>query len=343
MAETFKKLFSEAQRGKRQSDKLIDELEKQVNQLNKATTVATRKLYNRIFAQLDLSPSSGSILNNTFNFSKVHDIQAGLEGIHRNYRESYGKIVGSFRMDFFESIAEKEKRIAHTLKENGVEEIRSSLSDEGLNTLQILQERNFRAINTMLLTWKEKVYDWFIDGIARNLDIAGFQKLFYMPDGEIRVGSSLKDASDEAIKSAVGQRVAFSRQVADERGYDVVFNTNPMDIKTKPICADATCAGVIGVDEMTSDYGWPPRYICRCDVTFLRSQWTEFNQAINDSVRQQRLNLLDELYEAPKTKSSWIWNGMKVFAPDGGGRMYKEIEDKIKFVEALEVPDYEAP
>jgi hypothetical protein len=118
-----------------------------------------------------------------------------------------------------------------------------------------------------------------------------------------------------------------------------------MDQRTKPVCIEATLAGVIPEREMAAGYGFPPRFICRCEIAYTRGEWGEFNNAINGEIRSARSRLIEELNNAPKQLSQWFVGTNLVIPSDpvraAGNKMYADIEEKLDTAESTEVPDFD--
>ena len=150
-----------------------------------------------------------------------------------------------------------------------------------------------------------------------------------------------------ATMTSIGeQRTSYIRKKAEESGYKFCWNANPMDPQTKPECIDASVAGVISEEAMGNDYGFPPRYICRCEIVYTRPEWVRVNQGINSALEDRRNVLVQSLIDAPRQMTSWKVKGKVVRAVDitrlQGNLMYKETADKLKLlVDRGMVPDFE--
>jgi hypothetical protein len=99
---------------------------------------------------------------------------------------------------------------------------------------------------------------------------------------------------------------------------------------------------------MGTEYGFPPRYVCRCELVYTRRDWVGVNQGVNQAIRDRRKALIADLEAAPRQKSYWYWTNpqgerIRVWAEGkkaSGDVMYKETADKLKLVKSKTVPDY---
>jgi hypothetical protein len=342
--EIGRKLYKEAIISWKQSNRTLNRLEKELALLNRQTSRAARALYKRVFKQLDIT-SAGFIENNVDNLAKVNLITGGLDPILNTYRAKYGTLIRDFREEVLLGVRDKEERAEKQLKRIGVADDRVSLTEENFNILATLNEQGFRKVNDMLSKWKNTVFDIFIDGVSRSTTLMTFEGLFYNKNGSIKIGSSLEqESSKNAMASVTAQRTAFTRQKAKENGYTYCWNDNPLDRRTKPICLEASFAGVISEKSMGHKYGFPPRFICRCDLVYTSPEWVEINEGINDAIRERKTELAEELLNAPKQVPYWYWKGKKVYPDDilrlQGNKMYKEDLDKLDLLIGSEVPSF---
>jgi hypothetical protein len=343
-------LFKESVKGKKHGDVVLDSLQKALARLNKEATKETTRLYESVFKKMNINNSTGLIVNSVENLALVSEMTGGLEPITDNYRAAYGQLIRDYREESLATLAEKESRIEHHLGKIDMREDRKGLTPEAFGQIAVLNEKNYRKVNALLLKWKDTVYDLFLSGVNRGLDLIAFRNSFYNKTGTIKIGSSLEEETVAASMQAVTeQRTAFVRQKAKENNYTYCWNANPMDPQTKPICLEASLAGVIPEGTMGTDYGFPPRHICRCEVVFTRREWVNINQGVNQAIRERRKVLIDALENAPKQKSYWFWtdpyeNRKKVWSDDplkaSGDKMYKETADKLVLVNSKTVPDY---
>ena len=342
-------LFKEAVKGKKTGDLVLNSLEKSLSALNKVISKRAVELYESVFKKLDIDRASGLIKGTVMNMSLVRELTSGLEPITDAYRMAYGQIIRDHREGTFETLAEKEDRISYQLGKIGMVEDRNIMTPEAFSQITLLHEKNLRKINSLMLKWKDTVYDLFISGVNRGMDLMAFRNSFFNDTGTIKIGSSLEQETTAAGMIAVTeQRTAFVRQKAQENGYTYCWNANPMDQLTKPECMKASLAGVIPEDEMGRDYGFPPRYVCRCELVYTRRDWIGVNQGVNQAIRDRRKALIADLEAAPRQKSYWYWTNptgerVRVWAPGArasGDLMYKETADKLKLVKSKTVPDY---
>jgi hypothetical protein len=343
-------LYKESTRGKRAGDKVLNALQRSLNRMNKEATRRASRLYRSVFKKVKVDNSSGLIINNVENLALVREITSGLEPITNAYRVAYGDLIRTFREETFGVLAEKEQRLEFQLNKIGMMEDRKTLTIEAFEQMNVLAEKNFRKVNGMMLKWKDTVYDLFVSGVNRGMTLIDFRDSFYNKTGTIKIGSSLEEESTSAAMIAVTeQRTAFVRQKAKENNYTFCWNANPMDRLTKPVCMEASLAGVISEADMSKTYGFPPRYVCRCELVYTRPEWVGVNQGVNQAIRERRKALISDLESAPRMKSYWFWENptgerIKVWASDpkqaAGDKMYKEIADKLKLAKSKTVPDF---
>lgn len=347
------KLYKESIRGKRSGDKILDALKKSLVRVNKHHSKMATNLYNSVFKKLEIDNNTGLIVNSVENLALVREITSGLEPVTNSYRMRYGELLREFREDAFVALAEKEERVGLGLKKIGMVEDRTLLTPEAFEQMAILNEKGFRQVNALMLKWKDTVYDLFISGVNKGMTLIGFRNSFYNDSGTVKIGSSLEQESTAAAIIAITeQRTAFVRQKAKENGYTYCWNANPMDPLTKPECISASLAGVISEAEMGSEYGFPPRYVCRCEIVYTKPEWVGVNQGVNQAIRERRKALITSLENAPRQKSYWYWTDptgkrKRVWADDpdraSGDKMYKETAEKLALVRSKTVPDYRTP
>jgi hypothetical protein len=339
----------ESLKGKKSGDVILTSLQKALARLNKEASKRATQLYESIFKKLDIDKGSGLIKNTVVNLSLVNEMTAGLEPITNAYRTAYGQLIRDYREDTFAALAEKEDRIKFHLDKIGMKEDRNILTPEAFSQIAILNEKNLRKVNALLLKWKDTVYDLFISGVNRGMDLISFRNSFYNETGTIKIGSSLEqETTATAMQAVTEQRTAFVRQKAKENQYDYCWNANPLDPLTKPICLEASLAGVIPEAAMGTEYGFPPRYVCRCELVYTRRDWVGVNQGVNQAIRDRRKVLIADLEAAPRQKSYWYWTNpqgerIRVWAEGkkaSGDVMYKETADKLKLAKSKTVPDY---
>jgi hypothetical protein len=336
-----KGIYKDSIKWKRNGDKVLDKIERELGILNRTTTNAARRLYNSVIKRL-VTDQEGMIVNSVSNLSQAQFLTTGLDPITSRYREVYGEMFRKHREELFDNMVEREARIAKRLEIIGEKENRAELTEESWGIISVINEQNLRKVNNMLLKWKETVYDIFVAGVVKSLDPVQLLESFFTTTGSLKIGSSLEEESvAAAMYSATEQRNSFNRQRAKELNYDYCWNANPMDQRTKSECISATIAGVIPEKEMGTIYGFPPRHICRCELIYTRGEWTGVNEAINSEIRGQRTSLLEELYSAPTQVASWIWKGKRIMAPAArAGQPYAEVQEKIDLLESMEVPEY---
>lgn len=335
-------------RNEKHSSIFFTSLQKQLSKLNAKTTKEATKLYDKILSLLDLKDKL--VENSVDNLSKVSKLMLGIDKIQRVYRKEYGKTIKIARQENQELIKDREDKITKLLsKVDIVERSRTLMSKENKTLLNMINQQGYKRINQTLEKWKNFAYDMFYIGVTRGMVIEDFKSLFYTDVGTLKIGSALaQEVEMDTMISITGQRAAFLQQRAKELGYKYCWNSNPMDMRTKPECIGACLSGVITEVEMGSVHGFPPRFLCRCELVYTKGEWAGVNKGVNGAIAIRRLQLLDELKAAPNQMSAWMRLGKEVHVDAGkyplraaGMKPYKEIEDKIKLIEDMKVPDFE--
>jgi hypothetical protein len=203
----------------------------------------------------------------------------------------------------------------------------------------------YRNIENIMIKWRNYVYDLFFAAITQNWRASRLIDSWTTPEGYLKIGSSLEGMTEvEASMAAVAERTTYLQENAKRNGYTYCWNVNPMDQRTKPACIEASLAGVIPEETMGTDYGFPPRYVCRCEIAYTRGEWTELNGSINKEISKVRVRLIEELNDAPKQKPFWYVGDTKVVPKDperaSGEKMYKDIEEKLAVAEGMTVPEF---
>jgi len=333
---------------KKKTDHLFTDIENELDQLNRMATREATKVYDEVLSSLQTVEGTSIPLGNVGNLSLISLLMQGIDSIQSKYKSSYGRFLQDLRYKAFDLVYGKELQIEQVLKSDGIEDDRSNVNDESFQLMEMEFQKTLVKVNSILEKWKGYVYDIFYTGIAKGIPISQFRSLFFTETGNLKIGSSLSEETIGATMAFVGeQRTAWLRQKADEQGYKYCWNANPMDALTKEECIRATMAGVIPESEMSTVYGFPPRYICRCELVYTRPEWVRINQDVNKTLEKNRVALIDKLLDAPRQKSSWKRAGQTIYAKDlarlKGLRMYTDIEKRLGIVQSGKVPDYIIP
>ena len=349
MATDIKKIQGEIERSAHESGKFFDNVLDELAALNKATEEAATRLYDGVLRTLELHPATGIPENSVKNLSFVGKLMNGLERIQSQYRGAYGRLARSFREEGVGLTADKERRFSRLFRGLGVEDGRDRrvFDKESFELLDLIHKGGLMRVNQMLERWKTVAYNTFHSSIVKGLPLIEFRRAFYNGDGSIRVGSSLNQESTQAtMNSITQQRTTFLRNEAKKEGMTYCWNFNPMDFRTKPECLQATMAGVISERQMAMEHGFPPRYICRCDITFTRPEWAGVNSAVNAAIDDRRQRLFVDMRNDPSSfqKSKWKRKGKWVYPKEDilrlqGNKMYAQTAEKLDLL-ADPVPDY---
>ena len=353
---TGRKIYNTSIKTRKNSNKLADAYLNDLRKLNKQVNQKVSKQYREFLTEILDSNNDGLIDRKMSNLSKVNRLLRNLENkVFNPYKSKYAIISKQLRKEQFRLRREKTREINKILKDDeGISQKQAKIFTETFNTiLKRIQQREFENINFLIKKWRNFSYDIFFRGITDGMNIEKVMNLLYTQDGTLRIGSSFEQSSEqEMIIAAVTERTNYVLEEAKKNNYTYCWNSNPMDKRTKPICADATLAGVIPKEEMGQTYGFPPRYICRCDLTFTRPEWTDINKGINKAIDDRRKELLKLLIESPASfqKSLWIirkgpGRGTKVIPKDiqraQGDLYYKDVSDMIDKLTLTQVPDFD--
>ena len=344
MANLGKQIVKQAFISKKRADVLLDTIQKDIRRLNKKISKLAFQAYDLLIDRLDMDVST--IVNSMDNLEKLSLWMPSFDMLLNRYRVEYKNTFENHRVNLFVHLKDKELRLMKVLAKMGVKDDRVTITNESLDMMNAINSNMYTNIENMLIKWRGYIYDAFFQGITQSLPVDKLRELFVNTTGTLRIGSSLEEISEtEAAMAAVAQKTAYNRGQARKNGYDYCWNANPMDPRTKAICMQASLAGVIPEGEMLNAYGFPPRFICRCEIVYTRSEWTELNQAINGELRDIRERLIDELIEAPRQLTQWYVAGKLVTASDparaAGDKMYADIEEKLEIARSTEVPDFE--
>jgi hypothetical protein len=328
------------------STSIFSGMEKDLRKIVDTATRESASVYAEIFRKLTVS-EGGIIELTTENLAQASPLMARIEVIQNEFRQRYGSVVTAARTNIIQVAKNREFEIEKILKKEGIDVDRSTLTEEIYNILETIHQQGFKRMNDVILRWKDFVYDTFFAGVTKGLTIDDFRNTFFNTTGTLKIGSSLEQISiSEAMIAVTEERTAFNRQKAKEEKMTYCWNFNPLDFKTKPECLSATLAGVISEKEMGSSYGFPPRYVCRCEITFTRPEWVELNQGINEGIEERRQQYLNDLENAPRQKPFWTQAGTKVVPLDperaSGTKMYKDIQEKHNLA-SYPVADFEPP
>ena len=341
--EIAEKLIKEYETNRKKSNSIYEELKVKMDRLNNATSRKATSLYNKVISSLVLD-DNGSVATVNSNYVKVGLLMNGLDTIQTKYREQFGKVYDGTRNELIAVSAFKNRKTGIAIELLGNKKQRTSVTKENLKVLNKIHLQGFKQINTMLKKWKDFAYDMFYFGVTKNMKPIAMKSLFYNESGTLKIGSSLDEESlIIANMNLVEERTTFVRQKAAESGYNYCWNYNPIDPRTKPECLQASMAGVIPESEMGTDHGFPPRYICRCDLVYVRPEWVGLNKAVNKTLDDRRISLIKDLADAPKQKTKWLRDGKWVFPKDPlrrKGKVYKDISEKMVLAKKTKVPVY---
>jgi len=329
------------------TDRFFNSVAKDLRRLNARATREASKVYNYMLTSLTTMDGTSIPKSSTANLSLVSMLMQGIDSIQDTYRRKYSELLQEAKGDLVEITTEREYKIEKELYKIGIEENRTDVGFETFEMMEISHRQLLKKMNNILYKWRNFAYDTFYSGIIRGVPIVVFKSMFFNKDGSLKVGSSLDEETMYETMTSIGeQRTSYIRGKAADSGYTYCWNANPMDPQTKGECIEATIAGVISEGEMSTGYGFPPRYICRCELVYTRPEWVTVNKGINSAIESRRNVLVQSLLNAPRQKAMWTVKGKTVRATDTtrlqGNLMYKETSDKLKLLaDRGAVPDFD--
>lgn len=339
-----KKFVDQSFISKRKSDVFFNSVTSRIKKLNKDAHKMAVKNYEVLIDRLNIDGQL--IIPSMDNFELLSAFMPQFDMLINRYRLEYRRMYEESRVRLFELVKEKELRLMSVVKKMGIEDDRVTVDRNTLDIMNEISNNMYRNIEAMLIKWRNFVYDTFFQGISGGIPKVDLRSNFITETGNLKIGSSLEETSElEAAMGMVSERTAYLREQGRRNNYNFCWNANPMDRRTKPVCVEATLAGVISEDEMANVHGFPPRFICRCEVVFTHEDWAEFNQGINEAIRDVRTRLIERLIDAPRQLAQYYIAGKLVIPSDpvraAGNKMFADIEEKLAVARANEVPDFE--
>lgn len=351
--------FSVVARHRRLIDQFMDSFEADLSNLLSNTNKKARRFYVNILKSLEVGNNQRIKATPVSNFAKMERVRKGVDNLSAELRSSILRMASSGRKDLLQLIFEKEKALETILGNVGVENKRSKITKAEADILDRLFKASLNRINITLEKWRSFSYNTFFNGISAGIKPIDLETELFTEDGNIRIGSSLESEIDyETTRGLMEQRTQYQLGRAERLGYGMCWNFNPMDQKTKPICMSASLAGVIPKEEMRADYGFPPRFRCRCDITFVDASWNDFNNGINSAIENRRTEAIALLEDMPKQKTEWRRRSHSretatgkvvrvkrhdVETKDPGrleGKRYADVEERLDILEEGRVPSY---
>lgn len=332
---------------KKIQDRLFDKEQKVLKGLNKWAASEERKILNEVIGSLKTNDNN-LIETTPGNLAKSSVLMGKVKTLQEKYKKKWLSIVTDSGKEFFKANADKIDSFNDVITSVGIAPATKKVSDKGKQEVSVIQKVSEARLNSILKKWAEFVRSTFNSLIVQKTPIAEATARFFQENGHIKIGSSLDEESEiEALMRAVEERTAYQRDQAAINGYTCCWNSNPMDKRTKPECIEATSAGVIPESKMSSDHGFPPRNICRCDITFVRCEWKRINDGINEAITESRNKLKAELLAASSsyliTKPTLLYASVKDqikaidSAPDLSKNTY--LEDDKEARNLVEAPD----
>jgi len=345
-----KKFYSLAIRSRKDSNKILSDSQADINRLNNIIDKKASTEYMKFLSDLE-KDKDNRLANKNSNIAKINIfLNKTEEKVFNPYKKKYSKVSNSTVRD----VLKQEKNFIKSRNNLFGLENKTIITKDLNARLSNLNKASFQRINQTIKKWHDFAYGVFLRGITQQQTIDKIIEQLLTQFGSIRIGSSFGQSTEaEMIINAVSQRTAFVMEDAKKQNLKCCWNGNPIDRRTKPICLEASIAGVIPEKQMLDTYGPPPRYICRCDLVYTRCEWSDINTGINQTIEERRIKLIDILKSDPDSyqKSSWFANingEKKRIIPNdptraAGKLLYKNMEEMIGLLESNPVDEYEIP
>ena len=333
-------------------DLFFKDLAKEMTEISKEIA----EFYSFILGGMSLDKETGGIKLTTANSLKVSAAKMRAERMSKGFSKRITTKLGGGRKAFLGERGTRDKEAKKILKKEGIEVNYGDIPDKTKQLLRDLGDDSSSQIVSFFNKWVHYFPHIIRTAISTGQNPARTRELLLLPNGHIRVGSSLEEAVyREAAMDLLRQRTAQTVSEAQRLKLTHCWNANPMDSRTKPICASATTVGIIPLQDMEDNYGFPPRFVCRCDLMITDPSWVEINQGVNQAIEQRRKEVIKELQDLPSQMTSWRVSGYT--RADGtrvagsmreaqdplraeGLRRYQEVEDRIEIWSEREVPEY---
>lgn len=316
--------------------------------------------YNTMLLGFAVDKKTGRIKPTLFNSGRISVSKNRAEKMARDFIERINEKLNSGRRSFLGESSQRDRELKRLLKKAGIKLDRTSAGEQAKKLLQDLTEDAEGAVRSSFQKWSLYYPSILRRAVTTNQKPETVKALLIQPNGHIRIGSSLNEqVMRDAAMDLLQQRTAQTLVEARELKLDSCWNANPMDQLTKPECAQASTAGVIPIPDMESNYGMPPRYICRCDIMIVSSKWTNLNKGVNRSIEQRRTEVIAELQDSPAKLSGWKVSGYtkadgtkvkgytsavdadKYPVRAAGHEHYQDTQDKLLVWADNPVPEYE--
>ncbi len=330
--------------------------------LAKEVTSISREIsdfYSFVLGGMTLDKETGGFKLTVTNSQKVSAARVRAERMVNGFTKRIDTKLRAGRSAFLGERDTRDKKAKKLLKKEGIEIDYGDIPDKTKQILKDLGDDASSRIVSFFNKWTNYFPHIIRTAISTGQNPTRTRDLLLLPNGHIRVGSSLEEAIyKESAMDLLRQRTAETISEANRLKLTHCWNANPMDRLTKPICASATTAGIIPLQDMEDNYGLPPRFVCRCDLMITDPAWTEINQGVHQAIEQRRKEVIQELQDLPGQMTNWRVGGYT--RADGtqvvgsvrqaqdplraeGLRRYQETEDKIAIWSEREVPDFVYP
>jgi hypothetical protein len=307
---------------------VFDTIEDKVNSILASNRPRVKALYYSFLDNLELDDNK-NIKGNSKNTLLVENLSLSIKDTSAEAKQQISRVLLDTRIDVIESALDGFNNLTDIYAKAGLMEAVSGgtgLLTNDAELLNIAFTQRLKAIASSFVKWEDYAYRTLMNGVLAGSNVEAVRSLLFTDTGNIKIGSSLEqEVNFEAAQAITEQRTNATRAAGKQLGLTYAFNFNPMDGLTKPECISATTAGCIPLDEMEDAYGFPPRWICRCDLVVTDPAWGGLNTSINKAIDQRRTEMLDIIKELPKRKD---------------GLPYRYDITRIDLLLSRRVPDY---
>jgi len=187
----------------------------------------------------------------------------------------------------------------------------ANLSDDTIEDAKTLQKEVIKKNAIAQVKATQYIKSSLQAGYLFNLTKQALQNKVFSNSEYINTGvnSTMFSESLNTLNAHGGSILNFYTEVGgtQQEGLRQVVNSNPMDARTKPICAAATLAGIISIKNMEKTYGVPPRMLCRCDLLYIKEEWKDIQKDVEALIAEQKEKWRDTLTTAARRKDGHFY------------------------------------
>jgi len=276
------------------------------------------KVLNKTIDALDAT-EEGIITNNSKNKEIISKASGHVRNEMKKLRSSSSKAIAAITAvatDVYGNLKESDQKY---LGKNRYAAF-ADLTDDTLEKVSSLNNQALKTSNAAISGATDFITNALQSGYIFNSSKNALKGKLFSNTGNINVtnkGATLFSSNLGSLNAHGGSVLNFYSEVGltQQEGLKQVFNSNPMDDRTKSICAAATLAGIVSIREMESAYGVPPRMLCRCDLIYVNPAWDSVKKDIEDLLSEQRDTWRDTLINSKRRLD---------------GNLYSSVEQQLK-------------